>query len=163
MVTAKTPSGQDLASIADSSVHLRVLHDIMDVGRCARLGWPSLHRCWRSHWFPGPCQGCTRETPVLLRPQPPFSFSTPSCKLFSLPCRLCTPSSSLVDSAYVATIRKQSSSLSFCQFIRSDIYIVHHFVVFPICLRKKAFRASISLRGHCDACTWWLSRWAMWW
>lgn len=48
-------------------VYIRVYCTTLWTWAVARLGWPSLHRCWRSHWFPGPCQGCTRETPALLQ------------------------------------------------------------------------------------------------
>lgn len=163
----------------DSGVHPRILHDIMDVGRCAAwltefasvlevplISWPMSRLHARN----------PRSPPVIhnLR-QPPFSSTTPSRKLFSLPCRLRAPHplptvifARLRLRVYVCTSRMRraaprviiESIILSTRVIRSGIHIIRHFVVSPIRFAKeRSFQSlNLSLREHCDACTWWLSR-----
>ncbi|KYN08625.1 hypothetical protein ALC62_00295 [Cyphomyrmex costatus] len=100
MVNAKTVAQNKILHrlLVDSGVHPRVLHDIMDVGRCAAwltefasvlevplISWPMSRLHARN----------PRSSPAThnLR-QPPFSFSATSASCFSLPYRFRTPSSS---------------------------------------------------------------------
>jgi len=131
-------------------VYIRVYCTTLWTWAVARLGWPSLHRCWRSHWFPGPCQGCTREIPALLRP-PTTTDNLSSLSRLSLasyfpffadstPRHLCSSST-----PHTSRVRRIAPwviiepIISSTRVISGGIYIVHHFVVFPISCAKESF------------------------
>lgn len=171
MVNAKTvPQNKILHRLlVDSGVHPRVLHDVMDVGRCATwltefasvlevplISWPMSRLHAR----------IPRSSPATHNLRlPPFSFSTifTSCFPFladSTPRHLRSSSSTLCTSRVRRT--KLSSCSSFCRLasLRETFTSSITWSYFQPSMRKKAFRASILLRGHCDAYVWWLS-WTM--